>query len=125
MAPQWLTSVLPVVGAVLGFAAGLFSPMVSGRLSRNDRRRDDERSRCDDILSMFLDVNVLDTLKHPQSTVRRRLLLTAVRIRDTQARDACTSLVEFSSRSDATDEGILDRWTHMVREIARAHRENS
>jgi hypothetical protein len=121
----WLAGLVPVISALLGLGAGLVSPVIATRSGRSDRRRDAERGVCDQILSMFQDVNALENLKNPQGTTRRRLLLLAVRIGDQGARETCTELVEFASSSDATDDGILDRWTHMVSEIARVYRETS
>lgn len=122
MSPQWMSAIVPVAGTMLGLLAGLLSPVITDGVGRRNTRRTDERARCDDILGMFRDVNVVTTLRNPRDGTRRALLLTAVRIRDHQARSACTNLVEYSSRGDATDDEILDRWTTMIDEVARVHR---
>lgn len=118
----WYAGIVPVISALLGLLAGLLSPMIVGGLGRRDRRRMDQRARCDEVFAMFREVNVTEALRDPWSGARRSLLLTAVRIRDEHARDACTTLVEYCSRDDATDQGILDRWTTMVDHIARVYR---
>lgn len=120
-----LTSLLPVITALVGLGAGLLSPLVTTGADRRDRRRNDQRQLCDQLLSMFENANVTESLKDPRNTTRRRLLLLAVRVRDTKAREACTDLVQFASGNEATDSGILERWSVMVREVARAHRDAS
>lgn len=122
MTSQWYASLVPVVSALLGLVAGLLSPLIVGGLGRRDRRRTDQRAWCDEILAMFRDVNVTDVLRDPRNGTRRGLLLIAVRIRDERARNACTGLVEYCSRNDATDDGVLDRWTTMVDHVARVYR---
>jgi hypothetical protein len=122
MMPQWSTAILPVVSAFLGLLAGMFSPLITGAVTRRARRRDDQRALCDETLSMFRDINVVETLRDPRNGARRALLLNAVRIVDRRARDACTALVGYASRADAIDDEILDHWTAMITEVARVHR---
>jgi hypothetical protein len=118
----WYASLVPVISALLGLVAGLLSPLVTGGMGRRDRRRTDQCARCDEILAMFRDVNVIDVLRDPRNGTRRGLLLAAVRIHDERARTACTALVEYCSRGDATNEEILNRWTTMVDHVARVYR---
>jgi len=122
MTSPWLTGVVPVVSALLGLGAGLASPLITAGAGRRSRRRDDQRARCDEILALFQDVNAVAALKDPRSGTRRTLLLLAVRITDTDARDACTRLVEQASRPDADDSMIIEQWTYMIYEIARVYR---
>ncbi len=119
---QWTVSLVPVFSALLGLTAGLLSPVVTGGIGRRNGRRTDQRARCDEILAMFREVNVVAALRDPRGFTRRNLLLTAVRIRDAKVREACNELVECCSRLDATDDEILDRWTVMVRHVARVYR---
>ena len=123
--PSWLTPLVPVLSALVGMAAGLTAPAVTGGISRRSTRRNEQRAKCDEILSMFIDVNVVQALQDPQSGMRRRLLLLSARLRDDKARSACSALVQYASRDDATPEGILQAWTEMVDMVARVHRSSS
>lgn len=122
MTPHWLNGLLPVMSAFLGLAAGLLSPLVSGGIGRRSTRRADQRACCEEILEMFRNVNVVETLRSPLDATRRSLLLIAVRIRDATARNACMALVEYASGPQATEAGILDRWVAMIEEVARVYR---
>jgi hypothetical protein len=119
---QWLVNLLPTLTAGMGFAAGLMAPVVTDRLTRRSKRRDDQRARCGEILAMFRDVNVVRALTDPGSTTRRNLLLVAACLHDDNARHACNDLVAFASEPEADSAGVLDRWTAMVQEVSRAYR---
>ena len=122
MSSQWLVTILPTLTAGMGFAAGMLSPMITDHTVRRSKRRDDQRNRCNEILTMFRDVNVVRALTDPNSTTRRNLLLVATCLHDDRARRTCNELVAFASQPDADSEGVLDRWTEMVQEVSRAYR---
>jgi hypothetical protein len=119
---DWFGSLLPVLTALLGLVAGLMAPFLAGRASTRLKRRDEQRALCGTILDLFRGVNVIGPLTDPHSSTRRILLLTAARLKDDGARRACTELVEYSSRPESSHDEILDRWTAMVEEVARAYR---
>lgn len=117
-----LSALLPTGAAILGLAAGLLAPMVSSSLDGRKRRADNQRVQCDEILTLFQGVDVVQSLTEPSSVVRRSLLLRAVRIQDDGARQACHDLVEYAVSANFREDELLDRWSVMIHEVARVYR---
>ena len=118
-------AIVPTITAFIGLLAGLFAPLVASTTESRRRRREDQRLQCDEILSLFKDVNVYQSLTAPDSGLRRRLLLGAVRLQDAQAREACWALVDCSAMPEADREQVLAHWTDLVREVSRVYRTSS
>jgi hypothetical protein len=119
---QNLFAILPTFTAIAGLAAGLSAPFLVSAAESRRRRREDQRLQCDEILSLFKDVNVYQSLTAPDSGLRRRLLLGAVRLQDARAREACWALVDCSAMTEADREQVLAHWTDVVREVSRVYR---
>lgn len=115
-------AIVPTITAFIGLAAGLLAPLVASTAESRRRRREDQRLQCDEILSLFKDVNVYQSLTVPDSGLRRRLLLGAVRLQDTRAREACWALVDRSAMPDPDREQVLVQWTDVIREVSRVYR---
>ena len=115
-------ALIPAVMALVGLIAGLVAPMIAGSGESRRRRREDQRARCDEILGLFEDISVYRALTESESAVRRRLVLSAARLKDQAAREACLSLANTVARSDADEEDILRQWTVMIREVSRVYR---
>ncbi|MEU5911475.1 hypothetical protein [Micromonospora sp. NPDC047527] len=115
-------AIIPAVMALVGLIAGLLAPMITGSGESRRRRREDQRARCDEILGLFVDVNVSRALTEPESAVRRRLVLSAARLKDRSAREACLSLANAVARSDVDEDEVLRQWTFMIQEVSRVYR---
>jgi hypothetical protein len=115
-------ALIPAVMAFVGLIVGLCAPMVAGMGESRRKRREDQRLRCDEILSLFSDVNVYRALTEPDSAIRRRLVLAAARLKDGKAREACLSLADIVTDTDADKTEVLRRWTLMIQEVSRVYR---
>jgi hypothetical protein len=122
MEKNLLLAVLPTFTAIAGLVVGLFAPFVTSKAESRRRSREDQRLQCDEILSLFKDVSVYQSLTAPDSGLRRRLLLGAVRLQDARAREACWALVDSSAMPEADREEVLAHWTDVVREVSRVYR---
>ena len=100
-------AIVPTITAFVGLLAGLLAPLVASTAESRRRRRKDQRLQCDEILSLFKDVNVYQSMTAPDSGLRRRLLLGAVRLQDARAREACWALVDCSAMQGADREQVL------------------
>jgi hypothetical protein len=119
-----LALLLPAATAVLGLFAGLTAPMIAQRVQAKERRAETQRGHCDEILRLFEDVDVRSTLLDTHSGTRRRMLLHAMRLTDKRARAACEELVEYATGPNGAQAELLDRWSTMIHEVARAYRES-
>jgi hypothetical protein len=116
------TVLLPVATAVVGLVAGLLSPIITNYATNRAGRRDEQRTRCDFILKLFEAPDSVASLRDPNSTIRRSLLLHGKRLKDDRARQACEALVQCASNPEASIDDIRAHWSTMVEMVSRAYR---
>jgi hypothetical protein len=122
MNQSFSVAIVPTITAFIGLLAGLLAPLIASTAESRRRRREDQRLQCDEILSLFKDVSVYQSLTAPDSGLRRRLLLGAVRLQDTRAREVCWALADSSAMQEPDREQVLAHWTDVIREVSRVYR---
>jgi hypothetical protein len=119
---QGLTLLLPTLTAVLGLTAGLLAPVITAATGMRQRRREEQRALCEEILALFKDVHVFEALTSGGGMLRRNLMLLAVRLLDEDARRACYKLVQRATDPECQSTTVLDEWTLMITEVSRVYR---
>lgn len=117
-----LTLLLPTATAVLGLAAGLLAPLITSATGMRQRRKEEQRSLCEEILALFKDVHVFEALTSGGGVLRRNLMLLAVRLLDEKARLACYRLVQCATDPETQPPAVLDEWALMITEVSRVYR---
>lgn len=115
MAQQLITLLATVIGAILG----LGSPIVTGRISRLEKRRDAERVIATRIIDLFDTPMTLEALLLPSdSLVRRKLYLLAIQLERKGTRDACLQLISVAGDQDKLLE-LQEAWYIMMNEVGK------
>jgi hypothetical protein len=110
------------VTAIVGLTAGLLAPVITAATGTRQRRREEQRSLCEEILALFKDVHVFEALTAGGGVLRRNLMLLAVRLLDEEARVACYKLVQCATDPECQQTAVLDKWTLMITEVSRVYR---
>jgi hypothetical protein len=117
--------VVTLIAAMVGAAVGLLAPFLSTRIGRADRERDAQRDVAARIMALFEDVDYVEggfTSRH--SVRRRQLYLLALRLTNTQAREATMRFIAAAGQYPAESDELFNSWEAMMSLIGGVYRQS-
>jgi hypothetical protein len=117
--PQILTLIGTLVGAALGLSASLLTSLTARR--DNDLRL--QREVAGGIMALFEDGRSPAELLRPrESPSRRKLYLLALRLENSQARNACMAFLACAGDGAKSDGELDDAWNTMMFRVGAVYR---